>query len=209
MKITDFFDKTFCINLDRRFDRWEECLIEFNKNDLTGIERFKAVDGKELPQNSNGFVTPSRLALVLTNIKILEESIKNNYNSILILEDDVEFTDQVKNMDTFFDLLPEDWDMLYFGGNHNTHMGVKPPNIINDKVCKLHSTFSTHCVAINKKTFKQILERLKKCDNALDVIYSELQKKLNVYSFYPMIATQRVSYSDIENKITDYKWLIK
>ena len=53
------------------------------------------------------------------------------------------------------------------------------------------------------------LERLKKYDNALDVIYSELQKSLNVYSFYPVIATQRVSFSDIENKVTDYKWLIK
>ena len=29
MKITDFFDKTFCINLDRRFDRWSECVADF------------------------------------------------------------------------------------------------------------------------------------------------------------------------------------
>ena len=29
MKITDFFDKTFCVNLERRSDRWDECLTEF------------------------------------------------------------------------------------------------------------------------------------------------------------------------------------
>ena len=29
MIITNFFDKTFCVNLDRRLDRWEECLFEF------------------------------------------------------------------------------------------------------------------------------------------------------------------------------------
>jgi glycosyl transferase family 25 len=209
MKITDFFDKTFCINLDRRFDRWSECVAEFDKNKLVGIERFKAVDGKDLAELPKGFLTTSRLALVLTNMLILDKAIEENYSSILILEDDVEFTKQVGNMKSFFDSLPEDWDMLYFGGNHNTHVGSEPPTIINDKVCKLHNTFSTHCVAINNKAFKKILERLKKCDNALDVIYSELQKKLNVYSFYPMIATQRVSFSDIENKMTDYKWLIK
>jgi GR25 family glycosyltransferase involved in LPS biosynthesis len=208
MKITDFFDKTVCINLDRRFDRWSECVSEFEKNNLTGIERFRAVDGKDLQQQPKGFLTQSRLALVLTNMLILDKAIEEDYNSILILEDDVEFTKQVTNMKSFFDSLPEDWDMLYFGGNHNTHMGINPPTIINDKVCKLHNTFSTHCVAINKKAFKEVLERLKKCDNALDVIYVELQSKLNVYSFYPMIATQRVSYSDIENKVTDYKWLI-
>jgi len=209
MKITDFFDKTFCINLERRSDRWEECVVEFNKYNLSNINRFIAVDGKQLPQVTSGFVTPSRLALVLTNIKILEESISNNYNTILILEDDVEFNDQVLNMDEYFKVLPKDWDMLYFGGNHNTHMGINPPSIINDKVCKLHTTFSTHCVAINNKAFNKIYDRLKKCDNALDVIYVDLQKSLNVYSFYPMIATQRVSFSDIENKVTDYKWLIK
>jgi GR25 family glycosyltransferase involved in LPS biosynthesis len=209
MKITDFFDKTFCINLDRRFDRWSECVAEFDKNKLVGIERFRAVDGKDLTELPKGFLTTSRLALVLTNMLILAKAIEENYSSILILEDDVEFTKQVVNMKSFFDSLPEDWDMLYFGGNHNTHVGSEPPTIINDKVCKLHNTFSTHCVAINNKAFKEILERLKKCDNALDVIYSELQKKLNVYSFYPMIATQRVSFSDIENKMTDYKWLIR
>jgi GR25 family glycosyltransferase involved in LPS biosynthesis len=209
MKITDFFDKTFCINLDRRFDRWSECVAEFDKNKLVGIERFRAVDGKDLTELPKGFLTTSRLALVLTNMLILAKAIEENYSSILILEDDVEFTKQVVNMKSFFDSLPEDWDMLYFGGNHNTHVGSEPPTIINDKVCKLHNTFSTHCVAINAKAFKEILERLEKCDNALDVIYSELQKKLNVYSFYPMIATQRVSFSDIENKMTDYKWLIR
>ena len=71
MKITDFFDKTFCINLERRSDRWEECVVEFNKYNLSNINRFIAVDGKQLPQVTSGFVTPSRLALVLTNIKIL------------------------------------------------------------------------------------------------------------------------------------------
>jgi GR25 family glycosyltransferase involved in LPS biosynthesis len=209
MKLTDFFDKTYCINLERRKDRWDECLLEFNKHNLTLIERFIAVDGTELPQVTSGFVTPSRLALVLTNIKILEEAIEKNYNSVLIFEDDIEFTDEINLISEYFKFLPKDWDMLYFGGNHNTHIRIEPPVIINEKVCKLHSTFSTHCVAINKKSFKTILDRLKKCDNALDVIYVELQKSLNVYSFYPLIATQRVSYSDIENKIADYKWLIK
>jgi GR25 family glycosyltransferase involved in LPS biosynthesis len=156
MKITDFFDKTVCINLDRRFDRWSECVTEFDKNKLVGIERFKAVDGKSLAELPKGFLTTSRLALVLTNMLILDKAIEEGYNSILILEDDVEFTNQVNNMKSFFDSLPEDWDMLYFGGNHNTHVGSEPPTIINDKVCKLHNTFSTHCVAINKKAFKAL-----------------------------------------------------
>jgi glycosyl transferase family 25 len=209
MKITDFFDKIYCINLERRPDRWEECLTEFNKFELTNVNRFIAIDGKELPDVKSDIVNPSVLALVLTNIQIFEEAISNNYNSILILEDDIELNKTCINMEEYFKMLPEDWDMIYFGGNHNTHFGANPPVIVNEKVCKLHNTYSTHCVGINKKSFTSIYDRLKKCDNALDVIYSELQNILNVYSFYPMIATQRVSFSDIENKLADYKSLIK
>ena len=70
MKITDYFDKTYCVNLDRRTDRWDECMSEFTKYKLDSIERFPAVDGKDLPNITKGFMTPSRLALVLTNISL-------------------------------------------------------------------------------------------------------------------------------------------
>jgi GR25 family glycosyltransferase involved in LPS biosynthesis len=208
MKITDFFDKTFCINLERRSDRWEECFTEFNKYELTNIDRFIAVDGKELPQVTSGFVTPSRLALVLTNIKILEEAIENNYNSILILEDDVEFNDQVLNMDEYFKVLPKNWDMLYFGGNHNTHVGVTPPAKVNDLIVKLHHTYTTHMVAIKSHLFETIISLLGTYKEPIDVLYTELQKRYNVYCFYPGIAKQRKGYSDIQNRVDDNNLII-
>ncbi len=208
MNIIDFFSKTYCINLDRRKDRWNECLLEFKNKELDNIERVSAIDGKDLMFFSQK-VNSSALALILTNEKIFESAIKNDFETILILEDDVEFTDQVKDISSFIEKLPENWDMIYFGGNHNTHVGYKSPEVINDKVVKLHHTYSTHCVGVNKRAYQFILERIRKKDQPLDVIYSDLQKKLNVYSFFPAIATQRVSFSDIENKMTDYKWLIK
>lgn len=208
MDITNFFSKTYCINLERRKDRWNECLLEFKNKELNNIERVSAVDGKDLMFFSQK-VNSSALALILTNEKIFESAIENNYETILILEDDIEFTDQVKNISSFIEKLPENWDMIYFGGNHNTHVGHKAPESINEKVVKLHHTFSTHCIGINKKAYQPILDRIRKRDQPLDVIYSDLQKKLNVYSFVPAMATQRVSFSDIENKVTDYKWLIK
>ena len=45
MKITDFFDKTFCVNLERRSDRWDECLTEFEKHSIYNICKFTAIDG--------------------------------------------------------------------------------------------------------------------------------------------------------------------
>ena len=210
MKLTDFFEKTYCVNLDRRPDRWSESLDEFNKFNLTSIERVSAVDGKTTHiQLKNRNTNTSEIALVMTNITIIQNAKKEGLKSILILEDDVEFTDEVNNISEYFKFLPEDWDMIYFGGNHNTHMRVHPPKIINEKVCKLHQTYSTHCVGIKETAYDIILDNLKDLMKQLDVVYSDLQKRLNVYSFYPMIATQRVGFSDIQDKTVDYKWLIK
>jgi hypothetical protein len=208
MKITDFFDKTFCINLDRRFDRWEECLIEFKKYGIEDVVRWSAIDGNNI-NKLGSCEKSSQTALILTNIDIIEDSIKNNLKNVLIMEDDIKFNDEVYNISEYFKYLPEDWDMVYFGGNHNSHMGVNPPLIINEKVCKLHYTFTTHCVGINGKSFNTIINKLKEFNNPLDVIYTDLQRSLNVYCFYPLIATQRISYSDIENKVVNYSWLIK
>ena len=208
MKITDFFDKTYCINLDRRFDRWEECLIEFKKYGIEDVIRWSAIDGNNI-NKLGSCEKSSQTSLILTNIDIIEDSIKNNLKNVLIMEDDIKFSDEVYNISEYFKYLPEDWDMVYFGGNHNSHMGVNPPLIINEKVCKLHNTFTTHCVGINGKSFNTIINKLKEFNNPLDVIYTDLQRSLNVYCFYPLIATQRISYSDIEGRVVNYDWLIK
>lgn len=45
MKPFDFFDEIFCINLDRRADRWELAQKEFNKlGILNKVTRFSAIE---------------------------------------------------------------------------------------------------------------------------------------------------------------------
>lgn len=209
-KITDFFDKTYCVNLDKRKNRWDECVNEFTKWGIDGVERVSAIDGSTLKTSDyNINFEIGNVGLILTNINIIKEAKEKNYSSILILEDDVVFTDEINNISNYFSQLPEDWDMLYFGGNHNTHMRVKPPIIINDKVSKLHNTYTTHCVGIKDTMFDILLNMLPKLSAPIDVQYAGLQKIFNVYCFYPAIAKQRVGFSDIQNKTQDYNWLIK
>lgn len=210
MKLFERFDEVFCINLDRRTDR----LLNFNnqvtKYDLGTYTRFSAIDGSSLPiEQKNGRLQDGELGLVLTVEKIIKNAQKKNYESILIIEDDCYFTDEVINIESYFKFLPSDWDMLYMGGNHNIHVGVAPPQKINEKVIKLHHTFSTHFVAINSNMFNQIISEIGKKNKPLDVLYTALQKKYNVYSFFPAIAKQISDYSDIQNSVVNYDWLIK
>jgi GR25 family glycosyltransferase involved in LPS biosynthesis len=208
MRLFDRFDKVFCVNLDRRPDRMLHFEEQVKKYNLGEFERVSAVDGKNL-DISNFKISAGELGLVLTNLKIIEKSISNRYESILILEDDCIFTDEIKEVDSYFSVLPKDWDMLYMGGNHNTHMGILDPYYVNEKVCKLHSTYSTHFVGIKKLMFTKIYNMLRTKSKPLDMFYVELQKDNQVYSFYPALAKQIVDFSDIQNNVTDYNWLIK
>lgn len=209
MKLFDRFDKVYCINLKRRPERLEEFQNEVVKHNLGDFEVFEAIDGISLKNNRSKSLKPSEQGLIESNLKIIKDCIKNNFKNVLILEDDCIFDDQVNNLEEYFEKLPEDWDMLYMGGNHNTHMGVKPPTIINDKVCKLHQTYSTHFVAIRNTLFEELEFILSITTEPLDVTYVNLQKTKKVYSFFPVIAKQRVGFSDIQNQVTDYNWLIK
>lgn len=207
MKLFDRFDKVYCINLEHREDRKNHILSECNKYDLGEVSFFNAFNGNNL---SNPYkISNGNFGLILTNIEIIKEAKNNNYKNILILEDDCYFTREVLNINTYFDALPDDWDMLYLGGNHNTHVGNPPPIVINEKIVKLHSTLTTHFVAINNHMYDVILARLSKFDNPIDVVYTGIQKLYNVYSTSNTIAKQLNGYSDIENRVVDYSQLIK
>lgn len=210
MKLFERFNKVYCINLERRSDRLENFKKQVQKYDLGLFNVFKAYDGKNIDLNLyDTNLKSGELGLILSNLDIINEAIEKKYDSILILEDDCVFTSEVKNIDTYFSFLPTDWDMLYMGGNHNTHVGSVPPQKINDKVIKLHNTFSTHFIGIKSTIFPQIKNIISKYREPLDVSYTRIQKSFNVYSFYPAIAKQVVDFSDIQNQITDYNWLIK
>jgi GR25 family glycosyltransferase involved in LPS biosynthesis len=209
MSLKKYFDQVFCINLDKRKDRWTETVTELKKWDLfNGVNRFIGIDGSELTYDKTKFrVNSGELGLLKTHIKLLQIAKTKKYKNILILEDDIEFTEEIKNLEKYMSQVPSDWDILYFGGNHNIHEGEKI-NKINDNVIKCSRTYTTHCIVLRNTIYDKCLNLIKGCDKPVDMYYSDLQKELNVYSLYPSVALQRVSYSDIQNKIEDNKRVI-
>lgn len=204
--INNYFDKIFCINLDRRKDRWDETVVELKKWGLFEfVDRVSAVDGNVIENNIYP-VNNGELGLIETHLKLIKEAKDKGYKNILLIEDDIEFTEEIKNIDLYFGELPEKWDMLWFGGNHNKHMGNKI-NLINDKIIKCNNTYSTHCIGINHSVYDLLINLLSKKLKPVDVYYSDIQKSYDCYSFHPSIAIQRPSFSDIQNKDQDNRWL--
>jgi cytochrome b involved in lipid metabolism len=207
MKFFDKFDKVYCVNLKHREDRKNNILNECVKYDLGEIDFFEAFNGNNISHNYK--ISNGNVGLIMSNIEIIKEAKNNGYKNILVIEDDCYFTDEIKNIDSYIDLLPEDWDMFYLGGNHNGVVGSNPPIKINEKIVKLHHTFTTHFVAINNTVYDVLLERLSTFVDPIDVIYTTIQKTHNVYCTSETIAKQINGYSDIENRVVDYHWLIK
>lgn len=205
--LQNYFDKVFYINLDKRVDRRTECEAEFNNHNIVA-ERVSAVDADTLTDYSmypHRYFKRGNYGLLLTNIRIFEEAKKNNYKSIVILEDDVKFID---NFNYYFEIIyptvPLDWDILYLGANHQ-----KPPTLVTENVGKCIETWTTHAIVFKQSSYEIILEELYRLEHPIDVAFSKLFDRVNAYSIIPSIAFQRPSHSDIENKFTDYTGYIR
>ena len=82
MKLDNFFEKIFCINLDIRTDRWNYCKQEFLKyNLLSAVNRYSAC------------VNPTSIIQGITSshLNIIEYAKEQKLQNVFIFEDDVCF----------------------------------------------------------------------------------------------------------------------
>lgn len=202
MDINDLFNKIFCINLDRRPDRWELCVKEFAKHNLK-VERIAAEDGRKI-KNKDTWMTGPRIGCCKSHVLILKKMIANGWEKALILEDDIEFID---NFQEIFckkiTHVPEDYDILYMCGNNPQNL-----EMINEHIAKITSVLSTGAYAISAKFAKKIIFEIEKFTDPIDCIYAKHTPNHKCYIFKPYLATQRTGYSDIENRVTDYSAVI-
>jgi GR25 family glycosyltransferase involved in LPS biosynthesis len=207
MNLKNISDKIYVLNLKEREDRRKHILAELEKVDVDEYELIYSVNGNEL--NINSRVKKGNLGLVKTYLNIFDSINNEEENNFLFIEDDCVFVEDFnKKLSEYINSLPDDWDMLYFGANHNYHVGGKT-ELVNEKVIKLNNSYSSHCVLLKKHVLKELINTIKNMDIELDVALSKLQKKYNAYSSKEKLTTQLPGFSDIENRVVDYDWLIK
>jgi len=196
--LNSHFDKIYCINLDEATERWDGCLEQFEKYNIT-VERFSAIKPLE---GKNGLLK-GELGCLLSNLEVVKDAYKNNYEKIFILEDDFQFVD---NFDILFDeyskQLPLDWDMFYFGGNH-----TKGFQMVNTNIAKTIHTYTTHSFGLKNSIFEHIIELLPSAKKPVDVYYAELQSIFNSYVTRPHLSYQKEGYSYIQGGDVNYDFL--
>lgn len=198
----------FVINLKKRTDRLEHIQNELNKINCKDYQIVSAINGDEL--NRSLFISQGAFGLVHTYFKIYELIKNNPPEEIILIEDDCVFSeDFCIYLNDFINEVPDDWRILYFGGNHNHLAMVPPPKRISNNVSKVHHTYSAHCVVIKTEIFFELIEILKTLRYPTDVGLSFLQKKYPCYTTPKKITWQVPTYSDIENKLVNYNGTLK
>jgi GR25 family glycosyltransferase involved in LPS biosynthesis len=218
MKLNEYFDKAFCINLDRRTDRWEEVQPIFQRENIE-IERFSACDGNKefsLPIVEGGAASNAELGGAKSHMDVIIKAKELGLKNVLVFEDDVDLIPNInEEFSKVLEQIPNDWDMIYFGGNH-----VKSPQQVNDFVYKIYWTYAIQMYAVNSKFFDELINFLddkiiKILNNehtlqpsvAADYFMAQLHESKNCYVIRPHFTWQKEGFSDIQETITNYIFL--
>lgn len=202
MTLDDLSADIFVINLKEREDRRRHIESELARIGCSRFTLFEAVKGQK---TQRGGLRAGAIGLIQTYLLIHERCRDRN---VLLIEDDCVFAEDFnQKMELYTSNIPKNWDMIYFGANHNYHVGKKTEKI-NDFCVKLNNSFTTHCVLLKSNVFSDVAEGIKNLAVPVDVMMAKLQKKYNAYSSIPALTNQLPGFSDIEEKVVDYDWLI-
>lgn len=204
MILTDYFDKTFCINLDSRPDRWKSAVKEFEKHSLN-VERVSGIEGAKMNLDFPPEIKEGAVGCALSQFFCIKYAKQLGLNKFLLLEDDVVFNDNINELFSKYILeVPPKWDMLYLGGQHFNGMNLKQ---VSEHVYKCEYTLAAHSVAINNTVFDRFIDRIINITKPCDVHYAESHREIDAYVFIPHLTWQTNSYSDIEKFNVDYTFL--
>ena len=191
----------FYINLDSRPDRKQHVERQLG---IIGInaQRFKAI------KLQNGAMGCS-----MSHLKLIETAKANNWPHILVVEDDILFTNPslfIQQCNKFLSTHKE-FDVALISGNN-----VPPYREIDDTCVQVTKCQTTTGYLVQNHYFDTLIQNYKmgiqnlmrEPENhriyAIDKFWFNLQAIHKWYLIIPLTVTQREDYSDIEKRPTNY-----
>jgi len=191
----------FYINLESRSDRKKHVEEQLK---IIGIQanRFKAI------KLLNG-----ALGCSMSHLKCLEIAKENNWEHVLIVEDDIKFLNPelfIIQINKFLNLHSV-WDVVLIAGNN-----LPPHEVIDDSCVKVTRCQTTTGYIVKKHYYDTLIDNIRNGITnlikepkqhslyAIDKYWFKLQQMNNWYLITPLTVTQREDYSDIEKRPTNY-----
>ena len=190
------------VNLEHRPDRKKNVIQQLSSIDLSGT-RFNAIKMED-----------GRVGCTLSHIRCLELAKENTWDHVLIVEDDILFTQPKKfkyQVDRFLSNKNINWDVLLFAGNNLPPYEKTTNYCVKVSYCQTTTGYlvKSHYYDVLIKNYREGLLKLMKeptrhIDFAIDKYWLRLQKKDNWYLIVPLSVVQLDGFSDIENKDINY-----
>ena len=214
-KINNYFNKVYIITTAIERKRWQQMYFNLRK---FGIYNYKRVLGeninptginkseinmireKHMSNNANyikGFLSCKR-----AHWRVLKEAYENNYDNVLILEDDVIFKDNIEEIfsNAIEQMKDKEWDMLYLGARHDN------PTIMNsENIMRMTGSLGAFGYAISKTLIRILYVSLLKNGCEVDTYYKEaIHPRFRCYCIYPHVITCEANTSNIYGTFIDY-----
>ena len=231
-----YFDHSYCVNLDRRPDRWAEARDELLRCGVPACERLSAVDRR-------GMVGGGAAGCAASHRVLWRRIAAGARERVLIFEDDVMLTtretllrvgytperEEVKIFDSLPGVtaeerlaailphVPASWDLLYLGGGYE----APPISRVNKHLIRNGGMLTTHAYAISRAMAKRLTKQLDAAygvgteddptvhSGAPDSVLASLSKRHDVfaYTLTPRLFIQRpTSQSDLDPKSPGFPW---
>lgn len=202
--LNELFPHKFCINLDRRLDRWQDVTKEFDKFGITNVTRWSAFDGSTI--NDSQYMRRGEIGCTRSHSSLMQHCLDNNIDEVLIFEDDVVFSPFVIDLfNQSFKDIPNDWQMIYLGGNHY-HGGLIS---IKNNIYRMTHTYAMHGYIIRTPAMEWMVENCKDERYISDVYAAQYHAIAPCYTFLPVLAFQKADYSDLQEGYRNYDHLLK
>ncbi len=181
------------INLEHRTDRKTHIENQIKKLNFNA-QRFNAIKDIDNPA----------IGCSRSHVGCLKLAIQNNWNHVLVMEDDIEFL----NPELFHIQLNKflqrhsTWDVLIIAGNN-----IGDYEIIDETCVKISKCYCATGYLVNGHYITKLLDNFSQSiENwiQVDVHWCNLQKSDNWLMLTPLTIIQKPDYSDIEKYRVDY-----
>ena len=188
--------KTYVMNIPSSTKR----LADFRRNYPEFLPEptvWQALTGSDVNPPEWWKASPNNYAIGVNFKNIIQLELgKETTEPVMILEDDVVFVEDFQSRyEAFLAAVPNDWDMLYLGGNH---VGVFLPEQVSETVLKCHNIWAPHAVIVKPSAFQKIVDALSDttpwpCEHRHECRLGELIQtdQLTVYAPLDQMAGQR------------------
>lgn len=218
MKLFDFVDKGYYLNLNHRPDRRVQFEAHFHEMGLlAGIHRHPATHVLDLISSRTGdkFTYEQRLqikdkdlaahACWVSHSEVIKLAKQQGLENVLVLEDDAMFcrldgVTIVKNALKQLANFPN-WEVVYLGGNPDPNDLMGEYEWVSPNLVRINGTVGSHAVIYNARIYDQFIHDVDSFDDnnpisPADVYLNQTFKEK--YIIYPMVVIQRGNtYSDV------------